>query len=81
MLLAASRLCAEDIAERDDIDLRAFDEIAHVVAAAFAAADEAELDALIGAVHPGIRKRGGSARAAQECPAWDIVFRHTNMVA
>ena len=73
-------LSAVDVADRRDIHVPGFDEVAHVAAAALAGADEAELHALVGAVDTRVGKRSGSGHAAEKCPAWDIVFRHDKII-
>jgi hypothetical protein len=75
-LLGGVDLGAVDIADRRHIHGSGFDEFAHVAAAALAAADEAELHALVGAEDMGVGKCSGGSHAAQKCPSWDIVIRH-----
>ena len=68
-------LRAVDIAHRDHVRL-GFLEVSHIVAAAVAAADHAQLDAVVGAQHPGVGKRRQGRSAAQEIAAVECSFRH-----
>src|ERR1019366_1071951 len=65
--LGTVEVIAPDIAEGDDIDIAGFDKIAHVVAAAIAGADQAELQAFIGAKDAAVRSRRDGG--AEEAPA------------
>src|ERR1035441_8173542 len=75
-LLGRGDLGAVDIADGRHIHASGLHELAHIAAAALAAADEAELHALVGAVSTGVGKGSGGSHAAQKCPSWDIVIRH-----
>ena len=79
-LLGGVDLRTVDVADRGDIHDPGLDELAHVAAAALAGADQAELHALVGAVHTRVGKRSRGSHAAEKCPAWDIVFRHDKII-
>jgi hypothetical protein len=79
-LLGGVDLSAVNIADRRDVHGSGFHELAHVAAAALAAADEAELHTIVGAVDTGVRQSSGGSHAAEKCPAWDIVFRHDTII-
>ena len=70
--LARSDLRAVDVAQRHHIDVAGLDELPHVAAAAFAAADEAELHPVVGAENPGIGKRRGGGDATEKGPAGHV---------
>jgi hypothetical protein len=54
-ILRALSICAPQMSHSADHHRAGLDEIAHVVAAALAAADQAELDAVVGAVDARVR--------------------------
>ena len=61
-----------NIADGRDVHDRILLELRHVLAAALAAADHAELNFVIRAKYAGIRERGDSAGAAQKVPPSDF---------
>ena len=68
-------LRAVDVADRDHVGFGLL-EILHVVAAAIAAADHAQLDAVVGSHDAGVGKRGNGGSAAQKMAAVEGGFRH-----
>src|SRR5438094_10148308 len=65
-------LLAVDVADSSYIDLRAFLELRHVVAAARPATDDAEPDLVVGAEDAGVGERCSGARAAQQITSSDV---------
>ncbi len=72
---------APNVTQGHHIDVSGLDEVAHIVPAALAAADQADLEAVIRAVYTGVRKSSGCSRTAQKGSTGNSIFRHTHMVA
>ena len=68
-------LRAVNVADRHHVGLGLL-EISHIVTAALAAADHAQLNAVVGSHHAGIGKRGQRGRCAQKIAAAQCYFRH-----
>src|SRR5262249_47944711 len=57
---------AVDVADGGDFGIAGFDEIAGVVAAALAGADQSDLDAVVGSHDPGVGDRGGHGSSTKK---------------
>ena len=77
VLFGAVDLRAVNVAQGHDIGVARLNELPHVAAAAFAAADQAELHPVVGAENSGIGKRRGGGDATEEGPAGHVGFRHS----
>ena len=76
-LFGAVRLRAVDVAQGHHIGVTRLNELPHIAAAAFAAADEAELHPVVSAENPGIGKRRGGGDATEKGPAGHVGIGHS----